>query len=69
LILWRSNRTLFLFNVAVLVFFLHDGRTSNLVDAIGAHKSNGSEANKVIEYFNRLTVLEQQAIVDFRRSL
>jgi hypothetical protein len=47
----------------------HDGRTSNLVDAIRAHKSHGSEANKVIEHFNRLNVQEQQEKIDFLRSL
>ena len=58
-----------LWGVGQRVFFLHDGRTSNLVDAIKAHKSHGSEANKVIEHFNRLTVQEQQEIIDFLRSL
>ena len=58
-----------LWGVGQRVFFLHDGRTSNLVDAIRAHKSHGSEANKVIEHFNRLTVQEQQEIIDFLRSL
>jgi len=42
------------------VFFLHDGRTSNLVEAIRDHKSRGSEANKVIEHFDRLSTQEQQ---------
>jgi CxxC motif-containing protein (DUF1111 family) len=58
-----------LWGVGQRVFFLHDGRTSNLVDAIRAHKGHGSEANKVIEHFNRLTVQEQQEIIDFLRSL
>jgi CxxC motif-containing protein (DUF1111 family) len=58
-----------LWGVGQRVFFLHDGRTSNLVDAIRAHSSHGSEANKVIEHFNRLTVQEQQEIIDFLRSL
>jgi CxxC motif-containing protein (DUF1111 family) len=58
-----------LWGVGQRVFFLHDGRTSNLVDAIRAHKSHGSEANKVIEHFNRLTVQKQQEIIDFLRSL
>jgi CxxC motif-containing protein (DUF1111 family) len=62
-------RTAPLWGVGQRVFFLHDGRTSNLVDAIRAHKSKGSEANKVIERFNRLTVEEQQGIIDFLRSL
>jgi len=42
------------------VLFLHDGRTSNLVEAIKAHKSHDSEANKVIDRFNRLNAREQQ---------
>ena len=58
-----------LWGVGQRVFFLHDGRTSNLVEAIRAHKSSGSEANKVIEQFNRLSVQEQQEIIDFLRSL
>jgi hypothetical protein len=36
------------------VFFLHDGRTSDLLDAIGAHRSSGSEANGVINNSMRL---------------
>jgi len=51
------------------VFFLHDGRTSNLLEAIRAHKSQGSEANKVIEHFEKLHAQEKQAIIDFLRSL
>jgi CxxC motif-containing protein (DUF1111 family) len=62
-------RTAPLWGVGQRVFFLHDGRTSNLVDAIRAHQSHGSEANKVIENFNKLTVQEQQEIIDFLRSL
>jgi len=62
-------RTAPLWGVGQRVFFLHDGRTSNVVDAIRAHQSHGSEANKVIEHFNKLTVQEQQEIIDFLRSL
>ena len=62
-------RTAPLWGVGERVFFLHDGRTSNLVDAIRAHQSRGSEANKVIEHFNELNVQEQQEIIDFLRSL
>jgi CxxC motif-containing protein (DUF1111 family) len=62
-------RTAPLWGVGQRVFFLHDGRTSNLVEAIRAHKSKGSEANKVIEHFNRLTPPQQQEIIDFLRSL
>ncbi len=62
-------RTAPLWGVGQRVFFLHDGRTTNLVDAIRAHKSHGSEASKVIEHFNKLNTQEQQEIIDFLRSL
>jgi CxxC motif-containing protein (DUF1111 family) len=62
-------RTAPLWGVGQRGFFLHDGRTTNLVDAIRDHQSRGSEANKVIEHFNRLTTQEQQEVIDFLRSL
>jgi CxxC motif-containing protein (DUF1111 family) len=62
-------RTAPLWGVGQRVFFLHDGRTSNLAEAIEAHRSHGSEANKVIEGFHRLTTAEQQDVVNFLRSL
>jgi CxxC motif-containing protein (DUF1111 family) len=62
-------RTAPLWGVGQRVFFLHDGRTSNLVEAIRDHKSHGSEANRVIEHFDRLSTQEQQEIIDFLRSL
>src|SRR6202790_355868 len=58
-----------LWGVGQRVFFLHDGRTSNLVEAIRDHRSQGSEANKVIDNFNKLRVEEQQRVIDFLRSL
>jgi CxxC motif-containing protein (DUF1111 family) len=62
-------RTAPLWGVGQRIFFLHDGRTSSLVEAIQAHKSRGSEASKVIERFNKLKAEEQQDIVDFLRTL
>jgi CxxC motif-containing protein (DUF1111 family) len=62
-------RTAPLWGVGQRVFFLHDGRTSNLVEAIEAHRSPGSEANRVIERFHRLKAQEQQDIINFLRSL
>jgi len=62
-------RTAPLWGVGQRIFFLHDGRTSNLVEAIRAHKSNRSEANRVIDHFDGLSVEQQQAVVDFLRSL
>jgi CxxC motif-containing protein (DUF1111 family) len=62
-------RTAPLWGVGQRVFFLHDGRTTNLVEAIRAHQSRGSEANRVVEHFNRLSMQEQQNLIDFLRSL
>jgi len=62
-------RTAPLWGVGQRVFFLHDGRTSNLREAIDAHQSRGSEANRIIERFRRLRVEEQQDILNFLRSL
>lgn len=62
-------RTAPLWGVGQRVFFLHDGRTSNLVEAIEDHRSAGSEANKVIERFNSLSAQEQQDLINFLRSL
>jgi CxxC motif-containing protein (DUF1111 family) len=62
-------RTAPLWGVGQRLFFLHDGRTSNLIEAIEAHRSSGSEANKVVERFNRLSSQEQQDIINFLRSL
>lgn len=65
-------------------FFLHDGRTDDLLQAIQAHHSAGSdcdyelrradcygpsEANTVIQRFNALSTEDKQAILDFLRSL
>jgi CxxC motif-containing protein (DUF1111 family) len=51
------------------IFFLHDGRTTDLVQAIQAHASNGSEANTVIANYNALTTSAQQDLLNFLRSL
>jgi CxxC motif-containing protein (DUF1111 family) len=52
------------------IFLLHDGRTTNLITAINDHFSNGSEANDSIElFFDDLSTSQQQAVLDFLRSL
>jgi CxxC motif-containing protein (DUF1111 family) len=51
------------------IFFLHDGRTKDLVSAIKAHASAGSEANAVINNFNMLNAFDQQSLLNFLRSL
>jgi CxxC motif-containing protein (DUF1111 family) len=58
-----------LWGVGQRIFFLHDGRTANLVTAIMAHRSRGSEASGVVENFNQLSNSDQQALLNFLRSL
>jgi CxxC motif-containing protein (DUF1111 family) len=88
-------RTAPLWGVGQRLFFLHDGRTGDLLQAILAHYSNAgsisvnisllsggcllcvsetvncqaSEANAVITQFKALSVSDQQAVLDFLRSL
>ena len=50
------------------LFFLHDGRTSDLIQAIQSHNSSGSEANMVIRKYNALTASQQQALLNLLRS-
>jgi CxxC motif-containing protein (DUF1111 family) len=65
----REFRTAPLWGIGRRLFFLHDGRTSDLYRAITAHASNGSEANAVIANFAMLSPADQQALLDFLRSL
>jgi CxxC motif-containing protein (DUF1111 family) len=62
-------RTAPLWGVGQRIFFLHDGRTQNLRQAIEDHASDGSEANTVIGNFNALPASLQQDILNFLRSL
>jgi len=62
-------RTAPLWGVGQRLFFLHDGRTSDLVEAILAHRSAHSEANRVVERFRRLKTDEQQDVINFLRGL
>ena len=62
-------RTAPLWGVGQRVYFLHDGRTSNIVQAIEDHASSGSEANQVIRGFNGLSAQEQQDLINFLRAL
>jgi CxxC motif-containing protein (DUF1111 family) len=65
-----------LWGVGQRIFFLHDGRTSDLMEAIRSHHSPAgykgfpaSEANGVVQKFNGLSPQDKQAILDFLRSL
>jgi len=51
------------------LFFLHDGRTSDLLEAIRQHASHGSEANHVIGNFDGISEADKQALLVFLRSL
>jgi CxxC motif-containing protein (DUF1111 family) len=72
----KQFRTAPLWGVGQRLFFLHDGRSMNLVDAINEH---GGEATRVINNFkgvstgadakSNLTPTEQQNLVYFLRSL
>jgi CxxC motif-containing protein (DUF1111 family) len=65
----QEFRTASLWGVGQRIFFLHDGRTSDLRQAILQHASRGSEANTVINNFNLLPALYKQALLVYLRSL
>ncbi len=68
-------RTTPLWGLGPRLFLLHDGRTSDLLEAINAHASPGdttyppSEANAVVSAFNTLSEQQKQNILDFLRAL
>src|SRR5271155_4358226 len=62
-------RTAPLWGLGQRIFFLHDGRTTNLLTAIAAHASSGSEATQVEENFASLSEAQKQEILNFLRSL
>jgi len=63
-------RTAPLWGLGQRIFFLHDGRCSDLLCAIEAHESNGGEATTVEAIFDQqLTPSQQQDILNFLRSL
>jgi CxxC motif-containing protein (DUF1111 family) len=77
-------RTTPLWGVGQRLFFLHDGRTNDLLVAIRAHASGDdgdqnsqggnsgyppSEANGVLRRFQALSAADKQSILDFLRSL
>jgi CxxC motif-containing protein (DUF1111 family) len=62
-------RTAPLWGIGQRLFFLHDGRTADLMQAIQQHASQGSEANQVINNFNNLSTQQQQQLLNFLRSL
>ncbi len=71
----REFRSAPLWGLGKRVFFLHDGRTSNLIEAIEAHQSGNvffgtaSEANLVTSLYNVLLEGQKQDLLNFLRSL
>lgn len=74
-------RTAPLWGVGQRGFFMHDGRTNNIVQAIEDHSDQfntpctgigsypASEADAVVAAFNKLSQSDQQDLVNFLRSL
>jgi CxxC motif-containing protein (DUF1111 family) len=62
-------RTAPLWGAGQRLFFLHDGRTTDLQQAIRAHASSGSEANAVISRYRTLSSSQVQDLLNFLRSL
>ena len=65
----KQFRTAPLWGLGQRLFFLHDGRTTDLIQVIQSHDSAGSEANQVVKKYNKLTVSQQQDLLNFLRSL
>ena len=68
-------RTAPLWGLGKRIFFLHDGRTDDLVTAIRAHRSaansqfRASEANTSVDVFNSFSEGTKQNLLNFLRSL
>ena len=62
-------RTAPLWGLGQRIFLLHDGRTTNLINAIKGHASHGSEASVVEQNYFNLNSTQQQQVLDFLRSL
>ncbi len=62
-------RTAPLWGVGQRAFFLHDGRTSELQQAILEHDSQGSEASMTIGGFRSLSQSDKQDLLNFLRTL
>jgi len=58
-----------LWGVGQRLFFLHDGRTANIVTAINSHCSTNSEANASVNALAARSATDRQNLVNFLRSL
>jgi CxxC motif-containing protein (DUF1111 family) len=68
-------RTAPLWGLGQRIFFLHDGRTTDLLQAIenhsrrGDHRYSDSEANAVMDAYRKLSEPDKQDLLNFLRSL
>jgi CxxC motif-containing protein (DUF1111 family) len=58
-----------LWGVGQRLFFLHDGRTADIVSAINSHCSTNSEANASVNALAARSATDRQNLVNFLRSL
>ncbi len=65
----REFRTAPLWGLGQRIFFLHDGRTTDLIAAIRAHASSGSEATGSVMMYNVMSESLKQDLLNFLRSL
>jgi CxxC motif-containing protein (DUF1111 family) len=65
----REFRTAPLWGLGQRLFFLHDGRASDLITAIRAHASSGSEASVAVANYLQLSERQKQDLLNFLRSL
>ena len=65
----RDWRTAPLWGLGQRIFFMHDGRTSDLSVAIHEHGTAGSEAYQTTRKFEALKADEKQDLLNFLRSL
>lgn len=62
-------RTAPLWGVGQRLFFLHDGRTEDLAQAIREHRGPGSEGSRSVDNFESLPPQLKQDLINFLRSL
>ena len=65
----KQFRTAPLWGLGQRLYFLHDGRTTDLIQAIHSHSSTGSEASAVVHKFSTLKASDVQDLLNFLRSL
>jgi len=62
-------RTAPLWGLGARLYYLHDGRETDLTQTIQAHQSSGSEANGSVAAFNALSAQAKTDLLNFLKSL